>query len=523
MQPFEALFLALLAIAILRVIVGPRFAGLTYSRITLTGLVLLMAGLVLEGWRWQLLPAGLAFVMVVLVSLTKGDTGLGWRLLGAVPLSVLVGCSAVLAWLMPVVSLPAPAGPYGVGTFDFSITDPSRIERYSPGRKRELYVEAWYPADMASLGQYPVRTLFHDLYRGDSNRTSLIFGYLKQVDTHSHVNAPVAASGEGAFPVLLFNHALDFGFTSQNLLLMEHLASHGYVILSIAHPYQTAKVNLAEAGTIFRASGSPGDIVQPRPELPRGIVGTVFEETKDIRQVSLLKSQLLPLAEKFLALDEAGKAGFIRQSISLPGLEPFQQYVTEGLLEDFFYYDYATDNSLVQYWVEDNQFIADSLATLPAPVAGFLEMLDLGRIGVFGMSHGGAAAGEFCKIDSRCKAGVNLDGTQFGRHWDRKMPVPFLMFYNDEHQGGNDYAYMPPVVDFWDLRVKGATHMDFTDFSYLWPILKLVGFSGSIDGMRMMQILDSVQLEFFDHYLKGKPVRDGMDTRFPEIAVRQLP
>ena len=41
--------------------------------------------------------------------------------------------------------------------------------------------------------------------------------------------------------------------------------------------------------------------------------------------------------------------------------------------------------------------------------------------------------------------------------------------------------------------------------------------------MRMMEILDSVQLDFFDHYLKGKPVRDGVHTGVPEIEVRQLP
>jgi pimeloyl-ACP methyl ester carboxylesterase len=229
------------------------------------------------------------------------------------------------------------------------------------------------------------------------------------------------------------------------------------------------------------------------------------------------------MAEKFLALDETGKAGFITQSINSPGLMPFHQYVTEELLEDFFYYDHLKDNSLVEYWVQDNKFIADSLAQLQAPVAGFRELLDLERMGVFGMSYGGAAAGEFCKIDSRCKAGVNLDGTQSGRHWDRKVPVPFLMFYNDEHQGGNDYAYLPPVADFWDLRVKGTTHTDFTDFVYLWPVLKLMGLAGSIDGMRMMEILNSVQLEFFDHYLKGKPVRDGLIAGFPELVVRRLP
>ena len=50
-----------------------------------------------------------------------------------------------------------------------------------------------------------------------------------------------------------------------------------------------------------------------------------------------------------------------------------------------------------------------------------------------------------------------------------------------------------------------------------------MGFSGSIDGMRMMEILDSVQLDFFDQFMKGKPVRYGVHTGFPEIEVRQLP
>jgi predicted dienelactone hydrolase len=284
MQISEVLFLVVLATAIFRLIAGPRYAWLTYPRIAIAGLVL--AGFIAASWRWQLLPAGLALALLLLGALKRSDTRLGWRLLGAVPLIALLGSSAVLAWQMPVVSLPPPAGPYGVGTFDFSITDPFRVERYAPGRKRELYVEVWYPADQTFVDEYPARTLFHDLYWGEFNRTSALFGYLQQVDTHSHVNAPPARPGERAFPVLLFNHALDFGFTAQNLRLMEHLASHGYVVLSIAHPYQTSKVNLAQTGTVFRASGIPADIAVPQLRSSRSVIGEVFSGTGDIQQVS---------------------------------------------------------------------------------------------------------------------------------------------------------------------------------------------------------------------------------------------
>src|SRR4029079_1259004 len=123
-------------------------------------------------------------------------------------------------------------------------------ERYAPTRNRELYVEVWYPAEKSAVGGLPVRTLFQELYEGAYTRQSLLFGYLSHIPTHSHLLAPVAAPDDGPFPVLLFNHALGLGFTSQNQLLMEPLASHGYVVLSIAHPYQSSKVNLSNSGTV---------------------------------------------------------------------------------------------------------------------------------------------------------------------------------------------------------------------------------------------------------------------------------
>jgi hypothetical protein len=87
--------------------------------------------------------------------------------------------------------------------------------------------------------------------------------------------------------------------------------------------------------------------------------------------------------------------------------------------------------------------VATALENLQAPVAGFSDSI-AGGFGVFGMSFGGAAAGEFCKVDDRCKARVNLDGTQFGRHWTQPVAAPFLMLYHEEHQGG---TISPLVAD----------------------------------------------------------------------------
>jgi predicted dienelactone hydrolase len=523
LQFFEALFLLVFAVGIARLLLGPAHPRFAYSTIAVVGLGVLVLGIVSEGLRWQMIPAYVGFGVLLIASFKKTKTRAVWRTLGAIPMFLLMSVSAFLSHALPVFSLPAPSGPYGVGTFGYSITDDARKERYAPTRNRELYVEVWYPAEKSALRGFPVRTLFQGLYEGDYTRQSFLFGYLRHIPTHSHVHAPVAAPHDGPFPVLLFNHALELGFTSQNQLLMEHLASHGYVILSIAHPYQSAKVNLSHAGTITVASEYPTDMALTRPELFQGVAGTIYEASHDLDEISAVKEVLSPLAEKYFALDDGDRRAFLTQAAAMEEFHAYRDFISEDLLEDYFVYDYAVQNSLTQYWVEDIEFIASTLDELQAPVAGFSESIDTTGFGVFGMSYGGGAAGEFCKIDSRCKAGVNLDGTQFGRHWNQAVSAPFLMLYNEEHQGGNDFAYLPPTREFWDYGIKGATHFDFTDFSYVWPLFKTLGYTGPIDGMRMVDIVNSVVLNFFDHSLRRKPVAGELFTDIPEIVVRQHP
>jgi predicted dienelactone hydrolase len=520
MQIFEGLFLLVLAVGIVRLFLPSIHPRLTFSSIAVVELALMVLGVVTEGFRWQMIPAYVGFGLALLASLKKSETRPVWRAFVAVPLFSLVTASAALTHELPVFSLPKPSGQYGVGTFEYSITDGSRQERYSPKRNRELYVEVWYPADKSASGGFPVRTLFQELYEGDYTRQSLLFGYLRHIRTHSHVHAPVAAPDHGPFPVLLFNHALGLGFTSQNQLLMEHLASHGYVIFSIAHPYQSSKVTLASAGTVTTVDEYPSDMNLPRAELPRGVVGTIYEASHDLAEISAVKEVLSPLAEQYLALDERDRKTFLSRAVAMEEFDAYRQFISEELLEDYFLYDYLVENSMLQYWVEDIQFVASTLGNVRAPVAGFAESIVTDGFGVFGMSYGGAAAGEFCKIDRRCAAGVNLDGTQFGRQWKQAVAAPFLMFYHEEHQGGNDFAYLPPTHAFWDYGVKGATHFDFTDFTYVWPLFKTLGFTGPIDSMRMIDIMNIVVLNFFDHSLKGKPVSGELFTDIPEVVVR---
>jgi len=61
-------------------------------------------------------------------------------------------------------------------------------------------------------------------------------------------------------------------------------------------------------------------------------------------------------------------------------------------------------------------FVLDRLERLNTSDASgkFTGRLDMTRVGVFGHSFGGAAALQFCHEDSRCKAGIDVDGAPHG-------------------------------------------------------------------------------------------------------------
>ena len=61
MQLFEALFLLALAVGIVRLLLGPTRPRLAYSTIAVVGLGLMVLGVVIEGFRWQMIPAYVGF------------------------------------------------------------------------------------------------------------------------------------------------------------------------------------------------------------------------------------------------------------------------------------------------------------------------------------------------------------------------------------------------------------------------------------------------------------------------------
>lgn len=187
----------------------------------------------IEGWRTQMVPF---YILALLVMTTPGvmqsrHVSMIRRrhtvLAGAgVALFLLLG--AVLAdWVLPVITLPKPTGPYHVGIIDRELIDKTR--------GRRLMVSVWYPA--ASGG--PLAPLTHhpdEVMKGLANLTGLpapLFQHLRYVTLSASEGVPVQATNM-PFPVLVFSHGL-VGLRLQNSSTLQELASWGYVVVAIDH------------------------------------------------------------------------------------------------------------------------------------------------------------------------------------------------------------------------------------------------------------------------------------------------
>ncbi|WP_224282563.1 hypothetical protein [Streptomyces sp. LS1784] len=277
MSPLEILaLLGAVALVVARWLPPVARPGVTIA----AGAVLLPFAIVLgvAGIRWQLLPvlAGAAFALPFALSpLLRRRTGRpAWRarwwlaLPGSVACVGLIATGPVAAWAFPVPVFPEPTGAFAVGTRVVQWTDPRRPETFTadPGDLRTVVVQLWYPAQKSPAGarraQYlgrteqEARTVSEALARGVGLPGFLVDG-VPRARSRAVFDAPVAGGGE-RFPVVLFSPGSG-GVRTQNTAWAEELASHGYVVAALDHPYDSAAVVLADGRTITTETASTGD------------------------------------------------------------------------------------------------------------------------------------------------------------------------------------------------------------------------------------------------------------------------
>ncbi|MFF3670960.1 alpha/beta hydrolase family protein [Microtetraspora malaysiensis] len=135
----------------------------------------------------------------------------------------------------PQLTLPAPTGPSPLGTVSLHLVDRSRKDPFAgAGHDRELMISLTYPA--RKVAAYPVAPWLPPKAAAQYLRQEgLPPGAVLLPQTHGHEGAP-ADRREGRLPVVLYSPGND-SFRSANTVVVEELASRGYVVATIDHTY----------------------------------------------------------------------------------------------------------------------------------------------------------------------------------------------------------------------------------------------------------------------------------------------
>ncbi len=388
-------------------------------------------------------------------------------------------CFAVLAWVVSsgcaTVPIPGPTGEFGVGTTRYEVSERGFDDPYSPQpAPRRVPVQVWYPASPGGGVREPY---VDDDVAQAMSELGLPRSLLPNDVSRSEVNAPPVA---GRYPVLIFNHGFT-SFQTQSASLMEELASHGYLVLSVGHPYESLVVRYAD-----------GTVIKQRRDLPA--IKTIVAGLKDLEhQVA----QVEPLLVRARA---ARDAPALREAMNALAQSP----------------SYAVLLPVLELWTHDTRLVIDALGQLDdGTLAPRLKgLVDAEHLGVFGHSLGGMLAGHLAMTDPRVKAGLNFDGAQLPPPGDApyQLGAPFCFLYADTtkvgdtlttDEGMNDALVVDGPPGSCGASLRGAAHANFSDMNH-WPVMARA--LGSIDRAEMTRVLREMTLGFFDHHLKGQPL-----------------
>lgn len=398
-------------------------------------------------------------------------------------LVIIVVLAAALA--APPFQLPRPSGPYQVGTTSWMVADGARQEPFAAGERRQVKVVAWYPTDAPGGSRAPYLREGADEARAFGRWIRAAPGSydaIADVLTHAVVDAP--PTGSAPLPLLVFSHGYG-GVASAHASLLEDLASHGYAVLSVVHPYESAAARL-DGERVVSMLDDAGAARGPYRE----VIGEWAKEDETMAAVTSAAS------------------------------EEEQRRLLRGYLATL-----PKTTAALQRWVDDTKLVLDRLPSLASStVAGRLAArVDAGAVGVLGHSMGGVTAADFCVADRRCRAALNLDGIpQYGSMIDRTMPAPMLMVYSARpgRLGASDAIYRRAASRYYRVDVAGTKHLDFSDLNFWGGRLREVPALGEIDPARAAEVTRIIVREYFDQELRGRrsPLLAG-ENSIPEVAV----
>ncbi len=378
---------------------------------------------------------------------------------------------------------PKPTGPYAVGSRYFYLIDKDRPDLISPDPYdyRALSLQVWYPAEPGPNDQVilPKDRRLIEGYVQEGALDSTIITEWAMEPTHSFLKAK-PAKAKTPFPVILYSAS---GVINANTFLSEELASHGYVVFSIGHPYWCEFYFDAEGKTtpldknneyykqLWKEEGS-WQVLKIKKEI------TLAENPEDRPDLYKELNQAMP-----------------------------------------------TEVSDLRLWGEDIAFVVDQLKEMNSKTGFFKGIMDVNRIGVMGYSKGGAAAGQYgLTADDRCKAVINLGGFMFADIVEKNLQKPFLIMEHVEPWAPNglpigELFFRKAENSSYIVAIRDALHGNFCDMTLAKKYIKIEGIVGPIEGEKFLNIMEYYVHAFFDRYVKEIPgmVIEDLSNKYPEV------
>jgi dienelactone hydrolase len=453
---------------------------------SLISAIFLFSHLLLEGYRFHLLFCtiftGIMFTRCVL---QKKFLKPSKRLISGFFIFASLIATAAAVFVFPVFELPTPTGTYDVGTEVFHFVDLDRDEIFTDkvDDKRALMVQVWYPAKAVSGKPTPFlddERLLNVMASG-YGLPGFSFNHLKYVRSHGYSKAEISES-QSAYPLIIMNH----GFGSSKSLhtsQAENLASHGYIVASIDHTYNTF-------GTLF-----PDGMLTTNDTSDLFSANNDYETEKGNRDLvgKVLTDDVAFVLDQF----EAINSGHILSKLS--GKVDMSHVGTIGhSIGGATAYDAAFDERITAgVNLDGGLYLINANEGLNKP---FLFMLS---------ESGYESLNRVMTGDDYSDEELEKMGNS--REWndavikDKKIEIERM---KHSALSGGEIVY-----------VEGSEHLNFTDVQHFSPIFKVVGATGKIKVERADLIVNAYVLAFFDRHLRETTGSSSSEVLklYPEI------
>lgn len=324
---------------------------------------------------------------------------------------------------------------------------------------------------LETTGAYEVKEVSAILVDESRTETFETDGSKREVPVHIYY-PDIENAGKNSFPLVIFSHGA-FGYYQSNTSTYMELASNGYVVISLDHPYHS-----------FFTEDIEGKLITVNPNF--------LQEVMIVNEEDTAEEEILELSHKWLEIRTAD-INFVLDSVEIAK--------TEGCDSDV-------------WFIEPEEMENEIVKVLAAT--------DVDKVGLMGHSLGGAASVTIGREREGIDAVIDLDGTMLGeklsyengeyQFYEEPYPVPLLAIDNEEHYKEGNVAgklyvnteVLENAVDSRHTYFVGSGHMNFTDLPLFSPVLASLLGTGTIDETKCVETMNEIVLDYFEFYLKGK-------------------